>query len=66
MTSSEIFETETFLGTEILWIEKSEAVACVFPHNQDFAIRRGLKLQGSKLTLARDKLKSPLASYFSA
>ena len=43
MTSSKIFERGTFCGTMILQIRRSEGVAFVLAHNQDFAERRELK-----------------------
>ena len=49
MTSSEIFERGTFSGTKILWMGRSEAVACVFARNQDFAIERVLKTKSAKV-----------------
>ena len=41
--SSKIFETGTFCGTKTLYIERSEAVACVLAHNQDFGTGRRIK-----------------------
>ena len=50
MTFSEIFKIETFCGTKMFYIGRSEVVDCVFARNQAFAIRRGLK---SKIKTAK-------------
>ena len=43
MTSSEFFEKETFCGKKILKIGRSETLASMLAHSQDFATRKGLR-----------------------